>query len=159
VARVQRHVDIETPKAGDVPPHVDGAPSTIARDSAGRSRRLGVLMERQFADVSEVGDRVGRTAEQVGRKVGEVPYQASTAARSLTEQASGLVQTNPLGASITALAVGTVIGMLLPATPVEHRIIGQASERLIEQAGEAATQHLRTVGSDSSQGRQEDSLG
>jgi ElaB/YqjD/DUF883 family membrane-anchored ribosome-binding protein len=109
--------------------------------------------------VSEVGDRVGRTAEQVGRKVGEVPYQAKTAARSLTEQASELVRTNPLGASVAAVAVGTVIGMMLPATPAEHRIMGQASERLIEQAGEAATQQLRTVGSDSSQGRQEDSLG
>ena len=94
---------------------------------------------------------VGRTAEQLGQKVGDVPSQASSVAQTLTDQASELVRSNPLGASLAALAVGTVVGMLLPATPVEHRVMGQASERLIEHAGDAATEQLRTASSDSAQ--------
>jgi len=97
----------------------------------------------------QAAETVGRTVGQLGDAAGEVPTQAATMTRSLADQASRLIQSNPLGAGIAALAVGTVVGTLLPTTRVEHDVMGQASERLIEGAGQAAQQSLRGVGSSS----------
>lgn len=105
----------------------------------------------------QVASTVGSTANQVGQTVGEVPAQASTMARTMTDQASQAIRSNPLGASLAALAVGTMVGMLLPSTPAERRVIGPASERLIEQAGETATQQLRAVRSSASGSQQDGS--
>ncbi len=51
-------VDIETPTAAEVArtraADVEGPPSTIVRDRASWSRRVRVLMKRQFADMHPV---------------------------------------------------------------------------------------------------------
>jgi ElaB/YqjD/DUF883 family membrane-anchored ribosome-binding protein len=148
--------------------HYDRDPGSWTRDprSYGRGSSMGDVGDK----VSDVGDRIGQlaggaadgvgqaagqvastvgsTASQVGQTVGEVPAQAQTMARSLGDQASQAVRSNPIGASLAALAVGTMVGMLLPSTPAERRVIGPTSERLIEQAGETATQQLRAVRSE-----------
>jgi len=118
----------------------------FAGDTAdGVSQAAGQVASTVGSTASQVGQTVGSKASEVGQTVGEVPAQASTMARTVADQASQAVRSNPLGASLAALAVGTMVGMLLPSTPAERRVMGPTSERLIEQAGDTATQQLRAV--------------
>lgn len=120
--------------------------------------------DRAGQTASQAADAVGRTVERArdnvdqflddaGRTVGRVPDQASDATRRLTTQAQRVIDDNPLGIATAALAVGTVIGLALPSTPAEHRILGQTSQGLIDRAGEAATETLDQVDKSTDQQR------
>jgi len=90
----------------------------------------------------QVGQTVGQVAEQAGQTVGQVQYQAQTTARQLGDNAGRMYQENPLAMGAIAVAVGAAVGMMLPATPVERRVLGQASNQVVEKAETAASDAL-----------------
>ena len=49
---------------------------------------------------------------------------------------------NPLAVGAIALAVGAAVGLALPATRTEQKVIGNAGSKLIDQAGTAIKQPL-----------------
>jgi len=51
-----------------------------------------------------------------------------------SSQARRFIEENPLGAGAIALAAGAALGMMLPSTQVERQTIGQARDRVIDQA-------------------------
>jgi gas vesicle protein len=63
-------------------------------------------------------------------------------------QAVGIAQENPLGMAIGSVAVGFVVGMLLPTTRVEEEkvapVAGQIREKAME-TGQEALEHGRQV--------------
>jgi ElaB/YqjD/DUF883 family membrane-anchored ribosome-binding protein len=55
-------------------------------------------------------------------------------------RAAGIAQENPLGLGIGAVAVGFLIGSLLPATKVEEEKLGPVASDLREQVTDLATE-------------------
>ena len=101
--------------------------------------------ERASAVVDDVGRTVGDVRGQASQLAEEVPYRVQSTARQLGDQAGQVFQQNPLAVGAVAVAFGTAIGMILPATQVERRIVEQPARQVLSRAEEAATEALEQV--------------
>jgi ElaB/YqjD/DUF883 family membrane-anchored ribosome-binding protein len=99
------------------------------------------------------GDRVSDAAEAASRRAGEfvddarrtfdeVGPEVRTTVEDVGETARRVVEENPLAAGAIALAVGTAVGLAMPATRIEQDLMGDAGSRVIDQAQEAAAKPL-----------------
>jgi gas vesicle protein len=91
-----------------------------------------------------VRDRIGGAASRVGETAPD-RRQVTQGAR----QAVGVAQENPLGLAIGAVALGFLVGMLVPSTGVEEERIGPVADRVKETArevGHEAVERAQQVG-------------
>jgi ElaB/YqjD/DUF883 family membrane-anchored ribosome-binding protein len=58
------------------------------------------------------------------------------------KRGAGLAQENPLGLAIGSVAVGFVVGLLLPSTRVEDERLGELSDDVIDRAKETGQEAL-----------------
>jgi len=80
--------------------------------------------------VEGVGDAVGGAASQVGETVGQVGQAAGQAAGQMGTQLDRFMQASPLAMGAVALGAGAVIGALVPETPQEREVLGDASRQI-----------------------------
>ncbi|MDQ6929272.1 MAG: DUF3618 domain-containing protein [Candidatus Eremiobacteraeota bacterium] len=111
---------------------VDGVKAAIA-DTAGR-----------------VGSAVGATASKVSDAVpdGDDVREGATRVREGATRTVGMIKENPLGVLLGGIAVGFVIGSLLPSTGIEDEKLGEIKENLksqVQDAGGYAVEHGRAV--------------
>jgi len=99
-----------------------------------------------------IGDKLGDAAEGVGRRVSgigdavaSVPDQVSGGAEGVSRQAQRLMDESPLAVGAAAMAVGVAIGMVLPATQVERRVLGPATGQVLGTVEGTATEALQKV--------------
>jgi ElaB/YqjD/DUF883 family membrane-anchored ribosome-binding protein len=143
-------------------------PSRTDRYSIDRRRSLGETASGAF---DSAGDAAGDAVDAAGRKIRGVGNSASDAVDSLGRRADAfaddarrtfddvgpqvrntvedagdsarrVVEENPLAAGAIALAVGTAVGLAMPATRAERDFMGDAGSRMIDQAQEAAAKPL-----------------
>lgn len=136
-----------------------------ARDGRGRyiSGYSGSGYSGQYGERS-VGDRIGEAGEEIGRKAsnvastvgdtasdvadkarmtaGQVPDQVGMVGQQVGDTAQRLMDENPLAVGAIALAVGAAVGLALPPTRTEQKLMGDAGSKLIDQAGTAVKQPL-----------------
>ena len=98
---------------------------------------------------SEAASTVGQTASQAASNVGQTASQAAntvgqTASQAAT-QAQQALQSNPMAFGAIAVAVGTAVGLALPATQAEKRVMGQAGGQIIDTVENAVEQPLREM--------------
>jgi hypothetical protein len=116
-------------------------------------RVKGYAVEKKEAVTSKVTgakDKVTGAAGSAADGGGQVAGQAGHAAR----KGAGIAKENPLGLAIGSLAVGFVIGMLLPATDVEDERLGAISDQVKDQArsvGGDVLEHGKQVAQDAAQ--------
>lgn len=113
------------------------------QDQAGEV--VGRVTEQAGDMVGTVQDQAGRIAGEVQERAGELVDQAGTMVSHAQFEAmrtryrvEGMVRSNPLAAGAVALAAGVVVGLALPETEPEHRLMGEARDSLMERAGEVA---------------------
>jgi ElaB/YqjD/DUF883 family membrane-anchored ribosome-binding protein len=101
---------------------------------------------------SQVQDTAGQIADQVQGTAGELAdqfqskaSQVPNVARQVQDNASRVVQENPLAVGAIAMAVGTAVGMALPATRPEREYMGQARDSLIGRAENVASDAMNKV--------------
>jgi hypothetical protein len=126
-----------------------GQVSGAARQAAGGASAL----------ASGAAERVAKSAPyETGEELAGYAY-ARTKPRSAAEAASGaaagvrhnvghVVDEHPLALGIVGFAAGAAIGMLLPRSRMEERVIAPARQRLKEEAsalGHAAAEHARSA--------------
>ena len=97
---------------------------------------------RQYADRS--GEYAG-AARQYGEKVSELGHQAKEGALRAGRGFQRLLNENPLAVGATAIAVGAAVGLVLPTTRIEQEYMGEASERLVDNAKQAARDAMDKV--------------
>lgn len=114
---------------------LDDVGETIGRRARGASAALGEMRDDARQSVGETLDDVGYRASRAADTVG------STASETLA-QAQRAVESNPLAFGAVAVAVGTAIGLALPATSAEKRMMGGAGGRLIDQVETAVSEPL-----------------
>ena len=99
-----------------------------------------------------IGDKLGEAADSVGRRVSGVgdavasmPGQVGGSAESVSRQAQRLMDESPLAVGAAALAVGAAIGMVLPASQMERRVLGPAAGQVLGTIEGTATEALQKV--------------
>jgi hypothetical protein len=126
---------------------------------AGFDRRSGggTAVGHQVGDkVGQVGDAAGQAvstaqqaaqdvAERVGQTAGEMPRQVEDVARQVGDSASRAFQDNPLAVGAIAVAVGAAVGLALPVTQTERKVLGEARDQVIEKAEAKANEALGEV--------------
>jgi ElaB/YqjD/DUF883 family membrane-anchored ribosome-binding protein len=161
---VDSYGDVEYDRDGNVVDRVGGAASDV-KDRAGRmASRAGDrvtdaasnVADRVTDTTSEVQDRAGELAGQVQERAGEFAGQVRENVDEWTDEAQErfyqarsqydrFLDENPLAVGAVALAVGVAVGMALPGTRHEDRMLGPARDRLMDQAQEVAQDTVEKV--------------
>jgi hypothetical protein len=114
-------------------------------------------------DPSVIRAEIEQTRQRVGNEVDALSYKTDVGARAndyveekkeaVKSKLSGAretltgplpdrrtVESNPLGLALAGVAVGFVVGTLLPQTRVENERMGEMSDRLIDAAKDTASE-------------------
>jgi gas vesicle protein len=144
-------------KASNVASNAKSAAFGAAHTVADKAEHLAHDASTLAHDASQ---RVGGAAVQAKRKVGVVARNAGMKGRRVVRNAGTQVRraeqgferelrANPLAFGAVAVAVGAAIGLLLPATEVEDRLVGEKKDLLLDTAkerfGDIAQQAISTV--------------
>jgi ElaB/YqjD/DUF883 family membrane-anchored ribosome-binding protein len=92
--------------------------------------------------VGERVDAVGGRVDAAGERVGEMGDQFAGTARDYAATATQVVTDNVLAAGVVAAAVGAAVGLLLPATETERRVMGDAGNKVIDAAQTTASEAM-----------------
>jgi ElaB/YqjD/DUF883 family membrane-anchored ribosome-binding protein len=103
-------------------------------------------MERGRMELDEGGPGVVRrsmssVADLSRRSISSV----ADAGRGAGDQVGGFVRENPLWAGLAALGIGVAVGLALPSTMPENRLLGQARDKVVRKARQVADSASETV--------------
>jgi ElaB/YqjD/DUF883 family membrane-anchored ribosome-binding protein len=115
-------------------------PQTSALDTA--SGKLSAVTDTVSTAASTAYDKVTGLAETAYTGAGDVVHQAYNKAGELkttaVEQYDHYIEDNPLAVGAVALALGAAVGMAIPATQYESRLMGDARQGLMDKAQDTA---------------------
>jgi len=105
-----------------------------------------------IADAAESAKlSASRTAHELTLTASRTFDDVGMSTRQVVTQAQQAVESNPLAFGAIAMAVGAAIGLALPATDAEKRVVGSTGSRMIDQVESAVSEPLdRMAGSTSS---------
>ncbi len=126
----------------------------------------GGLGDRASGAVHSVGDAASGAADTIGRRASDAvstagdtlrsaPDQMTSFGREASDNLGRVFQENPLAAGAVAIAVGTVIGMAMPSTRTEQRVLGKATSQVIDKAEQAISQPMQQLEQQAQGGSQE----
>lgn len=136
----------------------------MGQDPAAIREQIEQTRERMGDTVDAIGykaDVPSRAKESIGGKVDTLKSKITGAGGHVSDatpsgeevkqgarQAVGVVQENPLGLAIGAVALGFLAGMAVPGTKLEDERVGPVADQVKEQAkqtGEAALEHGKQI--------------
>lgn len=93
---------------------------------------------------SAAGDRIRETADHARARASDAYESARERTRSAygsaRERASGGIESNPAAALVGGLAIGAIIGALIPRTKQEAKLLGEWGKKLNAKARDVAKQ-------------------
>ncbi|MFC5067238.1 DUF3618 domain-containing protein [Flaviflagellibacter deserti] len=89
---------------------------------------------------SQVGDRASELRHQASRRGRELGHQAYVASRDVRRTATDFANEQPLIVAAAGLAIGAALGAIMRTTRTEARLMGEASDRVKQQARDLADQ-------------------
>jgi len=95
--------------------------------------------------VGQAGAKVGQVVSRAGETAGDVTEAVQYGAQSAQTQFQRMFSDNPLAVGAVALALGAAVGLALPQTEQEHRLLGPARDNLVEKAQEVAQETMDKV--------------
>ena len=94
-------------------------------------------------------NRVKNTASDLAHRstdaLNNLGTKAKDTASSIGTRVEHMLHENPLAIGAVAVAAGTAVGLMLPATRFENEYIGETSERLVDKAQEVAREAIDKV--------------
>jgi ElaB/YqjD/DUF883 family membrane-anchored ribosome-binding protein len=110
----------------------------VAHRVASSARDAG---EKVASTARDAGGKVASTARTVGEKVSSsassVAHGVADTARAGTARLEETMHENPMVLGVVAAAVGLAVGMTLPASERESRLMGSKRDELVDKAREA----------------------
>jgi len=141
--RVQDTASGLADKAQDTVSSVAGAVSDAAGTAVGKVQdAAGAVVDTVQSSATAVAERVqsgaGVVAERVQSSAGAVADRVQSTAHQSSDWLQRNLQTNPLAVGAMALVVGAALGLAIPETEQEDRIMGHARDKVIDKAQEKA---------------------
>ncbi|GAC1478034.1 MAG: hypothetical protein NVS1B6_19510 [Steroidobacteraceae bacterium] len=107
--------------------------------------------------MAAIGSTATKMTSAVTGSVSDKLPDAGDVRRGAT-RAVGMVKENPLGVLLSGVAVGFVLGSLLPSTEIENERIGELSDQIkaqVKDAGNQALEHGKAVLKETAQAAQQ----
>jgi ElaB/YqjD/DUF883 family membrane-anchored ribosome-binding protein len=105
---------------------------------AGRARELGGEVSDTVSDAwDQARDRVTDTASRLADTTRDARASLVHQKDRVVQGYNQLLRDNPLALGAIGIAVGALLGVALPATETENRLMGQASDDLADKARQA----------------------
>ncbi|MEA2519653.1 MAG: hypothetical protein QOF49_1733 [Chloroflexota bacterium] len=118
-------------------------------DQGGVADAVGSRAKEASAAVGDAASNAKQAAGDVASTVGGAASDAATTvgstATSVASTAQRTIESNPLAIGAIAIAVGAAVGLALPASQTEKRVMGQAGSQLIDKAETAVTKPLEEL--------------
>jgi len=101
--------------------------------------------------LNQVQERAGMIQEKAGQlqgQVGQIPQQIPMRAGQVQEQAQGfwqMLEANPIAMGAVGVVVGGIVGMMLPETEQEHRLLGETRDQVVGSMQDVAGQTMEKV--------------
>jgi len=98
--------------------------------------------------VDQVGNLASGAAHMAGgaaQQVGHLPGAVGSQAQNVKNNYVQMVRERPMAGGLVALSLGAAVGMLLPETQPEQRLMGEARDTVAEKAQQAAQQAMGRV--------------
>jgi ElaB/YqjD/DUF883 family membrane-anchored ribosome-binding protein len=131
--------------SGGVGQVVGQAKDTVGQIAGQAGDTVGQAGEKVGEVAGQVGSKVGDVAEGAQQKVGELGDQAQYQAQRAGYWFQDTLQSNPLVVGAVALALGAAVGLAVPETPQEHRLLGEARDNLMDKAQNVAQETAQKV--------------
>ncbi len=113
---------------------VSSATDRVGDATQGVADTVGNLTDRMSDTAGQVQDRAGQLVDQVTDSFGDWTDMAQDRFADVRSQYDRFLDESPLAAGAVALALGVAVGMLLPGTRQENRMLGPARDRFMDQA-------------------------
>lgn len=113
------------------------------QDKAGQV--AGQAQEKVGQVAGQAQQAAGQAVSQVQDTAGRVAEQAQYRAQRLEDRFQQTLHESPLAVGVAALALGTAVGLLLPETPQEERLMGNASSNVMHMAQQTAQEKMQQV--------------
>jgi ElaB/YqjD/DUF883 family membrane-anchored ribosome-binding protein len=122
-----------------------GAGSTVdqAKNTVGQA--TGQIQDTASQMAGQVQDTAGQVANQVQDTASQIGYQAQYQAQRAAGGFQQMLDTNPLAVGAMAVAAGIAVGMIVPETPQEHQLMGEARDNLMDKAQQTAQDTVQKV--------------
>lgn len=104
---------------------------SITRTAEQVQESVGDLAGRVQGTVSETAGRVQESVGTLGRRAGDYTHQMAASCQSMIEE-------RPLAVGAMALGLGAAIGMLIPGTYRENRLMGEARDQVVDKVQDTA---------------------
>jgi ElaB/YqjD/DUF883 family membrane-anchored ribosome-binding protein len=88
--------------------------------------------------LNQVKESAGDLANRSTQALSDLGSRAKEGANVVSTRFGEMLRQNPLAVGAVAVAAGTAVGLVLPATRFETEYIGETSERLVDKAQEVA---------------------
>jgi ElaB/YqjD/DUF883 family membrane-anchored ribosome-binding protein len=123
-----------------------GGNGSERRSTVGRA--VETAREQAGEIVDQARERAGEVTEQMREQVSDLSARAQDQARRAQGEFERMLHENPLAVAAGAVALGAVVGLAIPETRPEHRLMGEARDRLVEtvqQTGQELAQKAQHV--------------
>jgi hypothetical protein len=90
-------------------------------------------------------ETASQVADQARQGVQQVAQQAQYGAQQVGSRFGEMMDENPLLIGAAALAIGAIVGFAFPATEKENQIMGEARDRVVDQAQQKASETAEKV--------------
>lgn len=132
----------------------------------GLHSQSGGMREKLGNAKSRVGESAHNAADSIRSRAHGAAESARHGATRANEGFQHLLNENPMAAGAIGIAVGALLGSLIPTTRKEDELMGQASDRVTDKAKEMARSGRdglanagrEVIGSSSGAGRQDDGM-
>lgn len=112
-------------------------------EEGGLGERMRGRMEDVRAGVSDAAERVSdqlqEVGEQIGDQIGGFGSEGKHRVARAGKQVQQVAEANPLGMGLAALAVGAALGLALPSTRRENRMMGEWRDQMMDKAKHKAS--------------------
>jgi ElaB/YqjD/DUF883 family membrane-anchored ribosome-binding protein len=119
---------------GDESPYADARYAAARRSNSKFQDRVAAARERIHTSREAAANKFARAADATRERTRRTQYQVVST-----------IERQPLLLGSLAVAIGALIGALIPATDYEDRIVGQVRDRAVERAKEMGERQYRNL--------------
>jgi hypothetical protein len=109
-----------------------GVGDTLGRAQESVQRAAGQVQERVSQTAGHVQEAVGSAAGRVQETVGHLGERAGAQARGMADGFQRSLEERPLAVGAMMLGLGALVGMLVPGTYREDRLMGEARDQVVD---------------------------